>query len=204
MPFNPCRNAKCDYFNKSLPGNAKVCPMCGEPLGNVFPQVEPPPAVPSKPLTPPQPIQPFSSQPPIAVPPPVVQFPVAQPPVSPPTPQPWETAPPRPTLRLIHSSGREFQWSGDSGSIGRTSPSNQKTPEIDLAGIPDEGVVSRIHARIYWDAAKNVYMIMDNRSRNGTFLNQALLRPEVPYQLVPGMTLQLGQEGLVKFTIALT
>lgn len=185
MPFNPCRNPKCDYFNKSLPGNAKVCPMCGEPLGNVFPQSDHPP-VPSPPPAPTPAPQSYGV----------------------PQPQPipaWETTPPvRPTLRLVHATGREFQWSGESGYIGRTTPSNPKTPEIDLAGIPDEGVVSRTHARIYWDVAQSAYMIMDNRSRNGTFLNNAILRPEVPYRLTQGMTLQLGQEGLVRFTIALS
>ncbi|MBD1847211.1 FHA domain-containing protein [Cyanobacteria bacterium FACHB-63] len=196
MPFNPCRNSKCEYFNKSLPANAKVCPWCGEPLGSVFPPADPQPDPQPAPPAPPPPVY-TPPQPPIQPPPPPVYTP-------PPVVQTWETTPPtRPTLRLIHSSGREFQLPGDSGSIGRTTASNPKTPEIDLAGIPNEGVVSRIHARIYWDAAKNTYMIIDNRSRNGTFLNQAILRPEVPYQLAQGMSLQLGQEGLVSFTIAL-
>ncbi|MDJ0501852.1 MAG: hypothetical protein PX483_13525 [Nostocales cyanobacterium LE14-WE4] len=35
MTANRCRNPICDYFNKTLPNNAKVCPWCSTPLGNV-------------------------------------------------------------------------------------------------------------------------------------------------------------------------
>ena len=56
MTANRCRNPKCEYFNKTLPNNAKVCPWCSTPLGNV---VTPTPTsnnpIPSQP-TPQQPI----------------------------------------------------------------------------------------------------------------------------------------------------
>jgi len=70
-------------------------------------------------------------------------------------------------------------------------------PEIDLTGIANEGVVSRSHAQVYWDWGQNTYMIMDKKSRNGTYLNGSLLIPEQPYRLSHGDTLHLGQNNLV-------
>ena len=174
--------------------------MCGEPLGNAFPSPAPTPPPVYNP--PPQPVEPPSIAP---VNPIVSPTPIPSPvPVPLPTPQyqpPAASA--RPTLKLIHSTGREFYLPGESGFLGRLTPSNPSTPEIDLAGIPGEGVVSRMHARIYWDTTQNAYLIMDNSSSNGTSLDGAPLRAGVAYRLVQGMLLQLGQDGLVRFTIAL-
>ncbi|MBE9181993.1 FHA domain-containing protein [Oculatella sp. LEGE 06141] len=200
MPINPCRNPSCEYFNKSLPSNAKVCPMCGKPLGNVLPAPEASPGIPPQPPVVPPPPKPTPAQPspsPIASP----YYPEYQ---APPQSQP---APPqpvsRPSIRLIHPSGREFYLKGDEGYIGRRGQNSTTVPDVDLTGLPHEGVVSRSHARLYWDAVQNSYMIMDNSSRNGTFLNGSLLRPGMPYRLGHGVLLQLGQEGLVYFTVAI-
>jgi len=76
-------------------------------------------------------------------------------------------------------------------------------PDFDLTGIPHEGVVSRTHARIYWDWTQNVYLLVDNNSRNGTSLNGKLLSPSVHYRLNHGDSLQLGQNNLVCFTVSL-
>ncbi|MBD3884260.1 FHA domain-containing protein [Phormidium tenue FACHB-886] len=189
MPINPCRNSQCEFFNKSLPSTAKNCPYCGQPLGSAFP----PPADPV----------------PLAAPPPVsfnagaqpVYSPPKSPSYSPPQPQ-YSTQPAsRPVLKLLHSTGREFVLNGESGIIGRRGQSSPTAPEIDLSGIPSEGVVSRAHARVYWDASQFSYMLVDNGSRNGTLLNNASLQPGTPYPLRQGMTLQLGQDGLVRFTV---
>lgn len=182
MPINPCRNPQCEYFNKSLPNNAKVCPWCGKPLGNVFPAQDLAAEI-SKPA---HSSVPHSDHSPDAYP-----SPYASPPAV------------RPTLKLIHAAGREFYLPAAGGTIGRRTQANPIAPEIDLAGIPDEGVVSRAHARIYWDATQNSYVIVDNASRNGTFLNGTPLKPEVPYRLEQDAVLQLGQDRLVNFRVVL-
>jgi len=204
--------------------------MCGEPIGNAFPPASAPAPQPipkeppayQPPAQPPAPYQPPAYQPPAPAPyqPPAYQPPTPAPapsqqdyspqPISapipasipPPVPTPYAAPLSRPTLKLIHPTGREFYLPSEGGFMGRHSPSNPATPEIDLAGIPDEGVVSRMHARFYWDAGQNAYMITDNSSRNGTSLNGMPLKPGIGYRVDQGMSLQLGQDNLVSFRIA--
>ncbi len=210
MPANRCPNPSCEYFNRALPNNAKVCPWCSTPLGNVIS------------ATP-------NNQPAPPTPPPIKEQPSYQPPPSPPnysnpnqnpnpnyatqyqqrgyTPPPPPTySPPSltlPVLKLIHSTGREFYLSGEGGSIGRRSQTMPNPPEIDLTGIPQEGIVSRRHARIFWDWSQNAYMIVDT-STNGIYLNGNLLNSGVSYRIINGDTLQLGQDSLVTFTVSVT
>jgi hypothetical protein len=204
MAANRCPNPSCEYFNKTLPNNAKVCAWCGTPLGNLVaptPQPTPPQPTPIPTPIPPQPT-------PRPTPPqPINQRPVddqtnyqprlpvqpIQPPYPPPTPK-------VPLLKLIHFSGREFQWSGEAGFIGRRSQSITIAPEIDLTGIPNEGIVSRRHARVSWDWSQNSYMIVD-MSTNGIYLNGTPLSPGVQYRLMNGDSLQFGQENLVRFAV---
>lgn len=178
MAANRCPNPNCEYFNRTLPNNAKVCPMCGTGLGSVnmvAPTLDPP------------------SPPARDTQPPVIDPPVA--------PQP---RPARPVLSLMHTSGREFRLPGEEGYIGRRgqTQTSRTVPEIDLTGIPNEGIVSRSHARIYWDWSQNAYMIVDN-SRNGTYLNGNPLTPNIQYHLNHGDSLQLGQNSLVCFTVSI-
>ncbi|MEM7712512.1 MAG: FHA domain-containing protein [Cyanobacteria bacterium P01_A01_bin.68] len=216
MPANRCPNPDCEYFNRALPNNAKVCPWCSTPLGNVIPntpenpqnpapqqpapqaQQQQPPPQPYQQQPPPQPYQqqpppqPYQQQPP-----PQYQ----QPPYVPPIPQ-QPPAPRLPVLKLTHSSGREFTLCAENGSIGRRSESMPIPPEIDLNGIPEEGIVSRRHARIYWDWSQNTYMIVDT-SKNGTYLNGNLLNTNFSYRLLNGNELQLGQDKLIVFKISI-
>ncbi len=214
MPANRCPNPSCEYFNRALPNNAKVCPWCSTPIGNV---VNPTP----QPPTQSQPSQPPIQQPPIQQPPSQYQRPVTdqpnyqvpqQAPVDystvyqprvpyPPTP-PVYTPPPQraPVLKLIHSTGREFHLVGEGGYIGRRSQSpGIAPPEIDLTGIPHEGIVSRRHARVDWDWSQNAFMIVD-MSTNGIYLNNNLLTPGMQYRLLNGDVLRFGQDNLVNFT----
>ncbi|WP_392532146.1 FHA domain-containing protein [Nostoc sp. C117] len=216
MPANRCPNPSCEYFNRALPNNAKVCPWCSTPVGNV---VSPTPQAPIQP----QPSQPPIQQPPIQQPPSQYQRPATdqpnyqvpqpqQPPVDystvyqprvsyQPTP-PVYTPPPQraPLLKLIHSTGREFQLVGEGGYIGRRSQSpGIAPPEIDLTGIPNEGIVSRRHARVDWDWSQNAYMIVD-MSTNGIYLNNTPLTPGMQYRLLNGDSLRFGQDNLVNFT----
>ena len=208
MPANRCPNPSCEYFNRALPNNAKVCPWCSTPLGNIIPSTPntPPPPSPNTPPPPSQPIQ--QIQPP--------EQPIHQPapeyysteyqqrPYTPPIqqPQPQPPAPRLPVLKLIHSTGREFSLCGESGSIGRRTQSMPHPPEIDLTGIPQEGIVSRRHARIFWDWSQSTYMIVDT-SKNGIYLNGNLLNSGVSYRLLNSDMLQLGQDNLVVFTVAI-
>ena len=210
MPANRCPNPSCEYFNRALPNNAKVCPWCSTPVGNVVS------ATPQAPSQPP-PIQQQPSQPPVQYQRPPTDQPnyqapqqapidystVYQPRVSyQPTP-PVYTPPPQraPALKLIHSTGREFHLIGEGGYIGRRSQSpGIAPPEIDLTGIPSEGIVSRRHARVDWDWSQNSYMIVD-MSTNGIYLNNNPLAPGMQYRLLNGDSLRFGQDNLVNFTI---
>ncbi|MFN6529998.1 FHA domain-containing protein [Nostoc sp. ChiSLP03a] len=210
MPANRCPNPSCEYFNRALPNNAKVCPWCSTPVGNV---VSPTPQTPSQP----PPIQQQPSQPPVQYQRPPTDQPnyqtpqqapidystVYQPRVSyQPTP-PVYTPPPQraPALKLIHSTGREFHLIGEGGYIGRRSQSpGIAPPEIDLTGIPSEGIVSRRHARVDWDWSQNSYMIVD-MSTNGIYLNNNPLTPGMQYRLLNGDSLRFGQDNLVNFTV---
>jgi FHA domain len=107
-----------------------------------------------------------------------------------------------PLLKLIHSSGQEFPLFGEAGYIGRRSPTKPVPPELDLTGIPGEDIISRNHARVAWDWSHNVYMIVD-MSTNGIYLNGSLLTAGVAYRLINGDSLQLGQESLVSFKVAI-
>jgi pSer/pThr/pTyr-binding forkhead associated (FHA) protein len=117
-------------------------------------------------------------------------------------PQPAYTPPQQrvPVLKLIHTSGREFHLHGEGGFIGRRSQSVTIAPEIDLTGIPHEGIVSRRHARVDWDWSQNAYIIVD-MSTNGIYLNNSLLTPGVQYRLINGDMLRFGQDNLVNFTV---
>jgi FHA domain len=180
MSAPKCPNPNCEYFNRTLPNSAQVCPMCGTPLGNVVARPAPQPAY----------QVPGSAQPAFG------------PGVSPPRPAaPIGTA--RPILKLIHVSGREFTLRGEEAYIGRRGGTIKPKPEIDLTGIPNDQVVSRPHARIYWDQTYNTYTFVDSNSRNGSYLNGHLLTAGEPYQLINGDVLQLGKENLVQFTISI-
>ena len=134
MSANRCPNPSCEYFNRVLPTNANVCPMCGTGLGNAIasaPSAPPTPPTPSpSPTTPPRIIQSPSLHSPV---PDYTQYQSRVPSVlPPPTPPP---SPQVPLLKLIHSSGQEFKLLGEAGYVGRRSPSKLVAPEIDLTGI---------------------------------------------------------------------
>ena len=238
MAANRCPNPDCEYFNRALPNNAKVCPWCSTPLGNVVPAApENPPAQQQPYEQQPYEQQPYEQQPyeqqpyeqqpyeqqPYEQQPwqPLPQQPYRQPPQQPyrqpppgydetnyqqlpyvpPVPQ-QPTGPKLPVLKLMHSSGREFSLCAESGSIGRRTQSMPVPPEIDLSGIPEEGIVSRRHARIFWDWSQNTYMIVDT-SKNGMYLNGNLLNSGVSYRLLNGDALQLGQDNLIAFKVSI-
>lgn len=198
MSVNRCPNPSCEYFNRVLPTNANVCPMCGTGLGNAIASASAPPTPSPDPAAAPQFIP---SSPQYSPVPDRTQYQSRVPSVPPPpTPPP---SPQVPLLKLIHSSGREFNLLGEAGYVGRHSPSKLVVPEIDLTGIPGEDIISRHHARVAWDWSHNAYMLVD-MSTNGIYLNGNLLTSGVPYRLMNGDSLQLGQENLVSFKVAVS
>ncbi|PSB60189.1 FHA domain-containing protein [Chroococcidiopsis cubana CCALA 043] len=158
---NRCPEPSCKHFDRPTPDEARVCPMCGTPVGTVDESQD----------------SSMSGE----------QFPLPQLP---------NLNSSRPQMRLSHSSGGDFYLRGEAGIIGRRDRDSGKVPEIDLSGIPNEEIVSRSHARLYWDKSQQSYMIVDS-SRNGTYLNGNLLKQGVPYRLNHGDELQLGQNQMV-------
>jgi hypothetical protein len=198
MSVNRCHNPSCEYFNRTLPTSANICPMCGTRLGNVVLSAPAsPPATPPSATPLPKVIEPPSVSKPDAThyQPRVPSFQPEQPPLPP-------NAPKIPSLKLIHSSGREFYLPGEAGFIGRHSQSLPIVPEIDLTGIPHEDIISRQHARVNWDSIQGAYTIVD-MSTNGILLNGNLLTQGVLYRLIDGDSLQLGQERLVSMTVVI-
>lgn len=202
MTVNRCPNPNCDYFNRTLPNNAKVCPMCGTALGNVVvsaPSAEKQPTLAEKSQVP----QPSASSPVYAHTSSLSAL--SQVVDNPPVPVVHIQPPPtRPILKLMHTSGKEFPLRGEEGYIGRQNLATKSVPEIDLTGIANEKIVSRSHARIYWDKSSNAYMLVDNNSRNGTYVNGNLISPGNSYRLNHNDLLELGQEKLIGFTVSIT
>jgi hypothetical protein len=193
MSVNRCHNPNCEYFNRPLPSSANVCPMCGTRLGNVIlpsPSTIPPIAPPT--TTPPPKIIESSNY----LSPDFTQYQPRVSAVQPESTPPRSNSPKIPLLKLVHSSGREFYLSGEAGYIGRRSQSMPIPPEMDLTGIPHEDIISRHHARVCWDSTHDAYTIVD-MSTNGILLNGNLLTSGVPYRLIDGDSLQLGQDNLV-------
>ena len=94
---------------------------------------------------------------------------------------------------VVPTSGRRLQLSLENQiRIGRADPSAGHEPELDLTG--DDGAeegVSRYHAviRVFGEGV----VIVDQESRNGTFLNGYRLPPELPYPLHSGDEIRFGQ-----------
>ncbi|WP_157867370.1 FHA domain-containing protein [Gloeothece citriformis] len=206
MAIVKCQNPQCDYFQKPVP-EGDYCPFCGEPLPtkpSPSPPPPPPPVV-QTPIVPPPPPPPPVVQTPIVPPPPppppVVQTPIVPPQETPPTV--FEGSPfAYPTLKLIHTSGKEFMViSGQKAYIGRRGGQKKPHPEIDITDLPFSERVSRPHAHIFWDEQAKDFIIVDNQSTNGTVIDGDCLKPWHPYPLKNGAILELGREHHIQFTV---
>jgi pSer/pThr/pTyr-binding forkhead associated (FHA) protein len=75
---------------------------------------------------------------------------------------------------------------------------NEKdTPDIDVSNLPNNDIVSRIHAKIQIE--ENNYFIEDLGSSNGTFINNTRLMLDTLYKLKLGDKIDLGQGNKVTF-----
>ncbi len=125
------------------------------------------------------------------------------PPARPATPPPdarLPAAPPRALhVRLPHHDA-ELILRGALIHVGRADPEAGFTPELDLTAYGgQERGVSRRHATIQW--VEGGYVITDQNSSNGTWLDGLRLVTGYAYQLPPGANVRFGGL-LVQLSIA--
>lgn len=65
-----------------------------------------------------------------------------------------------------------------------------RAPETDVV-LLDE-TVSKLHAEAIWNAERELCVITDHDSKNGTFLDDTRLPPKTPFELTPGAVLVFG------------
>ncbi|BBD66088.1 FHA domain-containing protein [Nostoc commune NIES-4072] len=102
------------------------------------------------------------------------------------------------TLELFHfQTNKSLQFPANLSVICIGKPNDQKPPDIDISGLPDSDVASRIHAQIWINGDE--YHITDLGSSNGTYINGAKLQPQVFFPLHPGDRISLGQGEKITF-----
>ncbi|MFN6465687.1 MAG: FHA domain-containing protein [Nostoc sp. DedVER02] len=102
------------------------------------------------------------------------------------------------TLELFHfQTNTSLQFPPNLSVICIGKPNDQKPPDIDISGLPDSDVASRIHAQIWVNGDE--YHITDLGSSNGTYINGAKLQPQVFCPLHVGDRVSLGQEDKITF-----
>lgn len=98
------------------------------------------------------------------------------------------------TARLIvEADNQEFDLSGkDNIVIGREDAVSNIYPDVDLSPHGgEEGGVSRLHARIFYDNGQ--YMLEDENSTNFTYLNRQKLAGKTPTTLHDNDEVRLGR-----------
>jgi hypothetical protein len=98
------------------------------------------------------------------------------------------------TARLIvEADNQEFDLSGkDNIVIGREDAVSNIYPDVDLTPHGgEEGGVSRLHARIFYENGQ--YMLEDENSTNFTFLNRQKLAGKTPTPLHDNDEIRLGR-----------
>lgn len=98
------------------------------------------------------------------------------------------------TARLVvEADNQEFDLSGkDNIVIGREDAVSNIYPDVDLTPHGGEdGGVSRLHARIFYDNGQ--YMLEDENSTNFTFLNRQKLAGKTPTALHDNDEIRLGR-----------
>ncbi|MDZ8104736.1 MAG: FHA domain-containing protein [Nostoc sp. DedQUE12a] len=103
-----------------------------------------------------------------------------------------------PTRELFHiQSNTSLQLPPNSSVVCIGKPNDQKPPDIDVSGLPDSDVASRIHAQIWINGDE--YHISDLGSSNGTYINGVKLQPQVFSPLQPGDRVSFGQGDKITF-----
>jgi pSer/pThr/pTyr-binding forkhead associated (FHA) protein len=68
--------------------------------------------------------------------------------------------------------------------------------------IVNEANVSRRHAQITYDDARQAYFLTDLQSSNGTRINEQRLNPGQPVQLTNGTVIGIGPNVTIRFTMS--
>jgi pSer/pThr/pTyr-binding forkhead associated (FHA) protein len=76
-------------------------------------------------------------------------------------------------------------------------PNDRVPPDVDVSGLTDSEIVSRVHADIRIEA--DAYYLEDTGSSNGTYVNGAPLPSGNRYRLRPGDRIALGKGDKVSF-----
>ncbi|QBD80671.1 FHA domain-containing protein [Ktedonosporobacter rubrisoli] len=94
---------------------------------------------------------------------------------------------------IVEANNQEFDLSGkDNISIGREDAVSNIYPDVDLTPQGgEEGGVSRLHARIFYENGQ--YMLEDENSTNYTFLNRQRLVAKTPTPLNDNDEVKLGR-----------
>jgi pSer/pThr/pTyr-binding forkhead associated (FHA) protein len=122
----------------------------------------------------------------------------------PPAPAAASMAPDTST-RLQQTAARLFHIQSDSvfelplhvNVIHIGKPNGQIPPDIDLSGVPDSDIVSRVHADIRVEG--DTFYLEDLGSSNGTYVNNLPLQPGDRHRLRPGDRIALGKGDKVSF-----
>ncbi|MBW4476169.1 MAG: FHA domain-containing protein [Tolypothrix brevis GSE-NOS-MK-07-07A] len=102
------------------------------------------------------------------------------------------------SLELFHLQSNTSLELPANVSVIRIGKPNEQVPiDIDVSGLSNADVVSRLHAEIHLEG--NSYYIEDLESTNGTFINNIKLIPKTRYQLNLGDKIDLGQASQVTF-----
>ncbi|MDJ0657990.1 MAG: FHA domain-containing protein [Crocosphaera sp.] len=135
-------------------------------------------------------------------PPPPSSLPVTPPPVPTPTGS-ARTQLQTQTASLLHvqtDTTLELPQGLEIIHVGK--PNEQIPPDLDVSGLPNSDVVSRIHADIRNEAG--IFYIEDVGSSNGTYINYNALPPGNRHRLRPGDRISLGKGDLVTFIFQLS
>ena len=196
----------CGNCGLPLLSNATFCGECGAPYpyhGSTPSQAEPSPP----PMTPPPP-PPSSDLPeePITPPPPPSSD-LPEEPITPPPPQKPSTSAATQlqiqTVSLLHvqtDTKLELPQGLEIIHVGK--PNEQIPPDLDVSGLPNADVVSRVHADIRNEGG--IFYIEDVGSSNGTYINYTALPPGNRHRLRPGDRISLGKGDLVTFIFQLS
>ncbi len=191
---------KCGKCGQPLLSNATFCGECGAAYpfeGSTESEKETSP--PPPPMTPPPP--------PITPPPPPPSGNLPEEPTTPPPP-PTPVASAATQLQtqaasLLHvqtDTKLELPQGLEIIHVGK--PNEQIPPDLDVSGLPNADVVSRVHADIRNEAG--IFYIEDVGSSNGTYINYTALPPGNRHRLRPGDRISLGKGDLVTFIFQLS
>jgi hypothetical protein len=97
---------------------------------------------------------------------------------------------------------QKFELQSNLKTIHLGRPNDEIPPDLDLSGLPNADVISRIHADIRLEA--DGYYLEDMGSANGTYINGQRLLHGNRHLLSPGDRFSLGKEDKVTFIFSVS